>query len=57
MALPRKLKHLNIFNAGNNWMGIAESVTLPKFTRKSRDGLVPSGTVRQVLHGCRQLVL
>lgn len=34
MALPRKLKHLNIFNAGNNWMGIAESVTLPKFTRK-----------------------
>ncbi|MFW8062673.1 phage tail protein, partial [Klebsiella pneumoniae] len=20
MALPRKLKHLNIFNAGNNWM-------------------------------------
>ncbi len=23
----------------------------------SRDGLVPSGTVRQVLHGCRQLVL
>ena len=34
MALPRKLKHLNIFNAGNNWMGIAESVTMPKFTRK-----------------------
>ena len=23
----------------------------------SRDGLVPSGTLRQVLHGCRQLVL
>ena len=22
----------------------------------SRDGLVPSGTLRQVLHGCRQLV-
>lgn len=34
MALPRKLKHLNLFNAGNNWMGIVESVTLPKFTRK-----------------------
>ncbi|MBL1494741.1 phage tail protein, partial [Klebsiella pneumoniae] len=34
MALPRKLKHLNIFNAGNSWMGIAESVTLPKFSRK-----------------------
>ena len=25
-------------------------------TELSRDGLVPSGTVRQVLHGCRQLV-
>ena len=23
----------------------------------SRDGLVPSGALRQVLHGCRQLVL
>ena len=23
----------------------------------SRDELVPSGTLRQVLHGCRQLVL
>ncbi|KAA6046636.1 phage major tail tube protein [Pantoea sp. Bo_7] len=34
MALPRKLKHLNLFNAGNNWMGLVESVTLPKFTRK-----------------------
>lgn len=34
MALPRKLKHLNMFNAGNNWMGLVESVTLPKFTRK-----------------------
>ncbi len=26
-------------------------------TELSRDALVPSGTVRQVLHGCRQLVL
>ena len=26
-------------------------------TELSRDGLVPSGTVGQVLHGCRQLVL
>ena len=34
MALPRKLKHLNMFNAGNNWQGLAESVTLPKYTRK-----------------------
>ena len=34
MALPRKLKYLNIFNDGNNWMGIAESFTPPKLTRK-----------------------
>lgn len=34
MALPRKLKHLNLFNNGNNFVGIVESQTLPKFTRK-----------------------
>lgn len=34
MALPRKLKHLNMFNAGNNWQGLVESLTLPKITRK-----------------------
>lgn len=34
MALPRKLKHLNCFNAGNNYAGVVESITLPKFTRK-----------------------
>lgn len=34
MALPRKLKHLNVFNAGNNWQGLVESITLPKLTRK-----------------------
>lgn len=34
MALPCKLKHLNLFNDGNNWQGIVESLTLPKFTRK-----------------------
>jgi len=34
MALPRKLKHLNLFNAGDNWQGLIESVTLPKITRK-----------------------
>ncbi|HDQ0793745.1 TPA: phage major tail tube protein, partial [Escherichia coli] len=28
MALPRKLKHLNLFNDGNNWQGIVESLTL-----------------------------
>ncbi|AIR65084.1 phage major tail tube protein [Cedecea neteri] len=34
MGLPRKLKHMNMFNDGNNWQGIAESLTLPKYTRK-----------------------
>ncbi|MCX9039101.1 phage major tail tube protein [Citrobacter portucalensis] len=34
MALPRKLKYLNVFNDGEDWMGITESLTLPKFTEK-----------------------
>ncbi|MEI9696189.1 phage tail protein, partial [Atlantibacter hermannii] len=29
MALPRKVKYLNLFNAGQNWIGLVESVTLP----------------------------
>ncbi|WNJ80521.1 phage major tail tube protein [Cedecea neteri] len=34
MGLPRKLKHMNMFNDGNNWQGITESLTMPKYTRK-----------------------
>ena len=34
MALPKKLKHMNLFNDGNSYMGVAKSVTLPKLTRK-----------------------
>lgn len=34
MALPRKLKHMNIFVDGDNWVGLAESFTLAKLTRK-----------------------
>ncbi|MEC5345089.1 phage major tail tube protein [Brenneria populi] len=34
MALPRKLKYMNMFNDGLSYMGIASSVTLPKLTRK-----------------------
>ncbi|MBU3823471.1 MAG: phage major tail tube protein [Candidatus Oceanisphaera merdipullorum] len=34
MALPRKLKHLNIFLDGGNWVGLAESFTPAKLTRK-----------------------
>ena len=36
MALPRKLKHLNLFNAGDNWQGLIESVTLPKSPASSK---------------------
>lgn len=35
-----------------------EEPYLPLTSRElGRDALVPSGTLRQVLHGCRQLVL
>ena len=34
MAVPRKLKYLNMFNDGLSYMGVVESVTLPKLTRK-----------------------
>lgn len=34
MALPKKLKHLNLFNDGNSYLGVVGSVTLPKLGRK-----------------------
>lgn len=34
MALPRKLKHMNLFNDGLSYLGVVKSVTLPKLTRK-----------------------
>ncbi|WP_024554773.1 phage major tail tube protein [Franconibacter helveticus 513] len=34
MALPKKLKYLNLFNDGNSYIGLVESLTLPKFTQK-----------------------
>ncbi|MDL4385841.1 phage major tail tube protein [Citrobacter braakii] len=34
MALPRKLKNMNLFFDGDNWQGLAEEITLPKITRK-----------------------
>ncbi len=34
MALPRRLKNLNLFVDANSWMGVVESITLPKFSRK-----------------------
>lgn len=34
MAMPRKLKHMNVFINGYNYQGVAKSITLPKLTRK-----------------------
>lgn len=34
MALPRKLKNLNVFNEANSWRGEVTAVTLPKLARK-----------------------
>lgn len=34
MALPRKLKNLNLFNDGNSYVGVVKSVTLPALGRK-----------------------
>ncbi|HCT8190550.1 phage major tail tube protein [Morganella morganii] len=34
MALPHKLKNMNLFFNGDNWQGKAEEITLPKLTRK-----------------------
>ena len=34
MALPRKLKNMNLFNDGNAYLGVAKTVTLPSLGRK-----------------------
>ncbi|ELY5246790.1 phage major tail tube protein, partial [Yersinia enterocolitica] len=34
MALPCKLKLMNLFNDGRDYMGIVSAITLPKLTRK-----------------------
>ena len=34
MALPRKLKHLNLFMDGGNWIGVAEDYTPAKMSQK-----------------------
>ena len=33
MALPKKLKYLNLFNDGFSYVGVVSSLTLPKLTR------------------------
>lgn len=34
MALPKKLKDLNLFANGDSWQGVVQAVTLPTLTRK-----------------------
>lgn len=34
MALPKKLKDLNLFSNGDSWQGVIQAVTLPTLTRK-----------------------
>ena len=34
MALPAKLKNMNVFNEDRSWAGLVTSVTLPKLARK-----------------------
>lgn len=34
MAMPRKLKNMNMFNDANSYQGVAKTVTLPELTRK-----------------------
>jgi len=34
MALPSKLKNFNLFNNGNNYLGLVSEITLPKLSRK-----------------------
>lgn len=34
MAMPRKLKNLNLFNDANSYLGVIKSVTLPPLGRK-----------------------
>lgn len=34
MAMPRKLKNLNLFNDANSYIGVVKSVTLPPLGRK-----------------------
>ncbi|MEW5251200.1 phage major tail tube protein [Microbulbifer discodermiae] len=58
MALPRKLKNLNLFNDGNSYLGQVNSVTLPTLTRSMEDyrGGGMSGPVK-IDHGQEALEL
>ncbi|HCF4877716.1 TPA: phage major tail tube protein, partial [Pseudomonas aeruginosa] len=34
MAMPRKLKNMNLFNDGGSYQGVVKSCTLPPLARK-----------------------
>ncbi|KXO86092.1 phage tail protein [Acinetobacter venetianus] len=48
MALPRKLKNMNLFNEGNSYLGEIKTVVLPKLARKTEGyrGGGMNGTVK-----------
>ncbi len=48
MALPRKLKNMNLFSEGASYLGLAITVTLPKLGRKLEEyrGAGMDGTVK-----------
>ena len=33
MAMPRKLKNMNMFNDANSYMGVSKTVTLPDLSQ------------------------
>lgn len=37
MALPKKLKDLNLFGNGDNWQGLVDTLTLPTLARKMEE--------------------
>jgi len=37
MALPKKLKHFNLFGNGNNWQGQVGSLTIPELARQMEE--------------------
>ena len=58
MALPSKLKNFNVFNDGNNYLGLVAEITPPKLARKMEEwrGGGMDGPV-EYDHGSEQIML
>ncbi|MCX2525497.1 phage major tail tube protein [Larsenimonas rhizosphaerae] len=54
MALPKKLKGLNLFGNGDSYQGQVQSVTLPALTRRDGDQHRHSQTDRDNFTGVRE---